>query len=61
MKPCVLREVTETTVGQADFGESVQVNLNKWNYCLKKWMARHTYANWAYITDLTEENKKKVP
>lgn len=59
MKPCVLRELTETTEGQPDFEKTVQINLNQWNYCLKKWMAYDSYANWNYITNLTEVNQKK--
>ena len=58
--PCQLLEQLEMTKGQVNFEELVRLNLNKWNYCVKKWMSHVSYASWNYVTDLTEENKQKV-
>lgn len=57
--PCQLLEQLEMTKGQVNFEELVRLNLNKWNYCVKKWMSHVSYASWNYVTDLTEENKQK--
>lgn len=59
MEPCILREEAEMDEGQTDFQEVVLESLDKWNYCLKKWMAHVAYAQWDYVTDLTEEHKNK--
>ena len=61
MKRCELAEKFDIEkVDQSDFENTVGVLLMKWNYCLKNWMAHLSYAEWNYVTDLTEEHKNKV-
>ena len=61
MKRCELAEKFDIEkVDQSDFENTVGVLLMKWNYCLKNWMAHLSYAEWNYVTDLTEEHKRKV-
>ena len=61
MKRCELAEKFDIEkVDQSDFENTVGVLLMKWNYCLKNWMAYLSYAEWNYVTDLTEEHKHKV-